>query len=211
MVIMIGIVDYGMGNLLSVYNALEVLGVDVHICKSPDELEDMDRIILPGVGAFRDCILNLGDKGYIPVLNQLVLKEKRPILGICLGMQMMAKMSYEFGETKGLGWIDAEIVRLSPVDQSLRIPHIGWNNITFRKESTLFNRLVTDIDVYFVHSYYMRCTNQNDIIATFDYSGSFTAAIQVDYIIGVQFHPEKSQDYGLQMLQNFINWDYGNA
>jgi imidazole glycerol-phosphate synthase subunit HisH len=203
---LIAIVDYGMGNLLSVYHAVEYAGQEARICSSPDDLESADRIILPGVGGFRDCILNLQNRGFIEILNKKVLLEHKPILGICLGMQAMARRSFEGGEHRGLGWFEADVIKIHPNDEGLRVPHIGWNDIHYRNDSPLFKGLPLHPDFYFVHSYYMKCDHSEDIEATFDYGGNFTAAARKKNIFATQFHPEKSQDYGLKVLDNFINW-----
>lgn len=203
----IGIIDYGMGNILSVQNALEYLGAKVKVCNHPEGLAGLDRLILPGVGAFGDCINNLKTKGFVDALNDFVVKRGRPIYGICLGMQVMAKMGYESGKDEGLGWFDAEVVRLTPSNPKLRIPHVGWNNVTFRKKCDVFKDLPDSPDVYFVHSYYMKCNNEGDLAATFDYEGSFTAAVLKNNIVASQFHPEKSQDYGIVILKNFLDWN----
>lgn len=203
---MIAIVDYGMGNLLSVYQAVEFTGKEARICASPENLESADRIILPGVGAFRNCMLNLQNRGFIEILAKEVLIKNKPILGICLGMQAMARRSFEGGEHPGLGWFEADVIRIHPNDERLRVPHIGWNDIDYRKGSPLFKGLPLHPDFYFVHSYYMKCDKPEDIEATFDYEGNFTAAVRKKNIFATQFHPEKSQDYGLKVLDNFLNW-----
>jgi imidazole glycerol-phosphate synthase subunit HisH len=203
---MIGIIDYGMGNILSVHNAIEYIGKTTAICSRPEELKNAEKIILPGVGAFGDCMATLAQKGFVDALETEVIKNKKPILGICLGMQVMAKKSYEGGEHEGLGWFNAEVIRLQPDDFKFRIPHIGWHEIDYRNDSPLFSRLPKEPDFYFVHSYYMKCNEQADVDATCDYGGFFTAAVRKDNIFAVQFHPEKSQDYGLKVLENFLNW-----
>lgn len=203
----VGIIDYGMGNLLSVFNALEIIGADARICSQPSELFDVDQIILPGVGAFGDCMTNLEKKGFIKPLNRLVLEKRKPIMGICLGMQVMARRSFEGGEFKGLGWFDAEVVRIQPSDKSLRVPQIGWNDITC-KIGPLFLGLPERPDFYFVHSYHMSCSHQDDIQATCMYGDEIiTAAVLKNNIFATQFHPEKSQDYGLRLLENFLAWN----
>jgi glutamine amidotransferase len=203
---MIGIVDYGMGNLLSVYNAFDYLAADVIICKNPDDLNDVDKIVIPGVGAFKDCINKLKSENFVEALNEHVIKKGKPTLGICLGMQVMATKSFEGGEYDGLGWFDAEVVKLNPKDQTLRIPNIGWNEIDFKDYISLFNGVPQKADLYLVHSYYMKCTYENDIVASYNYGQIVTAAVMKDNIIATQFHPEKSQDYGLKILENFISW-----
>ncbi len=148
---MVGIIDYGMGNILSVRNAVEWLGYECTVCQSGDALVDVDHIVLPGVGAFRDCMLNLHRHGFVTALEKAVFQMKKPILGICLGMQVMARKSYENGVHEGLGWLDAEVIRLEPDDSSLRIPHIGWNEVSFVSKSPFFERLPQIPDFYFVH------------------------------------------------------------
>jgi glutamine amidotransferase len=203
---MIGIIDYGMGNILSVYNALSFLGAHVEIFDTPEGLERAERIVLPGVGAFPDCMANLKQKGFAEALEEAVFENETPILGICLGMQAMAGRSFECGEHEGLGWFEAEVIRLRPNISSLRVPQIGWNEIVYRKKSPLFSGLPEKPDFYFVHSYFMNCKAHGDIDATCDYGGEVTAAVRKNNIFAVQFHPEKSQDYGLKILENFIKW-----
>jgi glutamine amidotransferase len=204
---MIGLIDYGMGNLLSVYHALDWLGADVRICKHPEDLRQLERFILPGVGAFRDCIANLSRQGFVDGLEEAVIRQRKPILGICLGMQAMARRSFEGGEYLGLGWFDAEVVRLQPSDPALRVPQVGWNQVDYRSGSIFFTGLPAAPDFYFVHSYYMKCASESDVEATCDYGGTVTAAVHKENIFATQFHPEKSQDYGLKVLENFLNWN----
>lgn len=203
---MIAIVDYGMGNLLSVYHAFESLGVDVQIIDNPKALEGVERIVLPGVGAFADCMRNLREKRFDVALNDSVIVKRVPILGICLGMQVMARRSFEGGQNDGLGWIEADVVRLKPDDTSLRVPQIGWNDVTFRRDSSLFTGQPGNPDFYFVHSYHMVCDRQQEVEATCEYGGTITAAVKRNNIFATQFHPEKSQDHGLKILENFTKW-----
>ena len=204
---MIGIVDYGMGNLLSVYHAVEMVGGEGKICTQPEEVDEVERIILPGVGAFGDCIANLKEKGFVDALEEAVFARGKPILGICLGMQAMARRGFEGGEHEGLGWFEADVELLQPSDPSLRVPHVGWNEVTYREENSLFAGLPPAPDLYFVHSYFMNCDRAEDVWATCDYGGQVTAAVQKDTMFATQFHPEKSQDYGLQVLDNFLTWN----
>ena len=204
--LMVGIVDYGMGNLLSVRNALESVGAEVTICGKPEDLGKADRIVLPGVGAFRDCMVNLREKGFIEALEEGVLRLGKPILGICLGMQAMAQKSFEGGQYTGLGWLDAEVIRLQPNDPNLRVPHVGWNEADYRSGSPLFSGLPALPEFYFVHSYFMKCSDAEEVEATCDYGGAVTAAVRKGNIFATQFHPEKSQDYGLRFLENFMKW-----
>ena len=203
---MIGIIDYGMGNLLSVYSALEYLGAEVQICKYPEELADVDRLVIPGVGAFKDCIHKIKETGFEAALNEEVIGKGKPTLGICLGMQVMAKKSEEGGEFEGLGWFDAEVVRLAPTVASMKVPNVGWNEVSYLPGIPLFKGLPSKVDFYLVHSYFMSTSNSNDVVATYDYSHSVTAAVLKNNIFATQFHPEKSQDHGLKVLENFIDW-----
>lgn len=204
---MIGIVDYGMGNLLSVFSAFDYLGADVKICHNPEDLAAVDRIVIPGVGAFKDCINRLHSENFVEALHINVIEKKKPTLGICLGMQVMAKFSYEGGKLEGLGWFDAEVIKLHPSpDLNLKIPNIGWNEVSYN-ESPLFKNLPSSPDLYFVHSYYMKCNIVENVVATYKYGHTISAAILKDNIFATQFHPEKSQDYGLEILKNFINWN----
>ena len=201
----VGIIDYGMGNLLSVNNAVEYLGYDCKIIDKPSLLSQFDKLILPGVGAFEACINNLKSKNFIESLNDQVLINKKPILGICLGMQIMAKKGFEGGEFDGLGWFDAEVVKIKPKDNCIKVPNIGWNEIDYHDNNMLFKNLRNPVEVYFVHSYHMNCLDKKDIIATSNHGHEKTAAINKNNIYGTQFHPEKSQDLGLQILENFLN------
>jgi glutamine amidotransferase len=202
----VGIVDYGMGNLLSVYHAVEMAGGDARICSTPEELAHVQRIVLPGVGAFRDCMANLIKRGFVDTLRDAVFRQHKPILGICLGMQVMARRSFEGGEQRGLGWIAADVIRIRPSDDSLRVPHMGWNDVTYRPGSVLFSGHPERPDFYFVHSYSMVCDLPEDVEATCDYGGTITAAVRKKNIFATQFHPEKSQDYGLLVFRNYLKW-----
>ncbi len=206
---MIGIVDYGMGNLLSVFHAFESLGADVCICTSPDELPACERIVLPGVGAMVDCMARLNQSGFTDALHETVRDGGRPFLGICLGMQATARRSFEGVETPCLGWFDADVVRLTPNQPDLNVPHVGWNDTRYRPGTPCFERLPEAPDFYFVHSFHMQCRNEDDVVATCDYGGPVTAAVCRDNILATQFHPEKSQQYGLQLLENFLTWSPG--
>jgi glutamine amidotransferase len=216
------LVDTGVNNLLSVCNALEMTGADLHVCRTPDELREADRIVLPGVGAFRDCIAGLLGGGFVPVLNERVLERKVPILGICVGMQMMARRSFEGGEYEGLGWFEADVVKLTPEPingSALRVPQIGWNNtdVVLRNDTCppLFVGLPPSPDFYYVHSYHLHFDTArtdddhvlaDDIAATCDYGMTVTASVWRHNIVATQFHPEKSQDYGMRVLENFLRW-----
>ena len=203
----IGIIDYGMGNLLSVKNAVEYLGFDAELINDSEELETYDKLILPGVGSFPDCMNNLQSKNFIAKLNQLVLINKKPILGICLGMQVIACKGFENTETNGLGWIDGVVELIKPDNINCRIPHVGWSE-TNCTNSFLFNNIKGNPEFYYVHSYYMNCKNNENVIATFNHGGVFTSAVSKENIIGCQFHPEKSQEHGLTLLNNFIHHNF---
>lgn len=202
---MIAIVDYGIGNLASVHNMFKKIGTkDVIISSKQDDILKAKKIILPGVGAFDAGMKNLESSGLIPTLNQKVLEEKTPVLGICLGMQLLTKQSEE-GERKGLGWIDAETVKFN-FDSSLnlKIPHMGWNYIKVKKSNPLIE-LNSKHRFYFVHSYYVKCLDESQILATCQYGIDFTCMVNKDNIYGAQFHPEKSLKFGMNLLQNFSN------
>lgn len=203
---MIGIVDYGMGNLMSVFNAFEFIGSDVKICKHPEDLLNVERIVIPGVGAVQQCMQRLTETGFAEALNEEVLKKGKPTLGICLGMQVMANVSQEGGLYKCLGWFDAEVVRLNPSGTQFKIPNIGWNKIDLHPEVHLFKGLNLGPDLYLIHSYHVKPVNPQEIVASYQYGEVVTAAIMKDNIFGAQFHPEKSQDLGLKILENFITW-----
>lgn len=204
---MVGVIDYGMGNLLSVYNAFDYLGEDVKICSVPENLKDVDHIVIPGVGAFKDCMTLLSESGFTDELYEHVIIKAKPTLGICLGMQVMAKKGFEFGEHKGLGWFDSEVIKIDIEKTDLKLPNIGWNEIKQKIEHPLFKGISNMSDFYLVHSYFMDCINETDVIASYQYGNNqITAAILKDNIFATQFHPEKSQDNGLKLLSNFINW-----
>lgn len=197
------IIDYGMGNLRSVQKAFEYIGFNAIISRDPSIILDASKIVLPGVGAFKDAMHNLSSLGLIESLNKAVIENKTPFLGICLGMQLIASKSYEFGETKGLAWIDAEIVRFP--ETTLKIPHVGWNNVTMTNPSPLFQNIPDNSDFYFVHSYYFS-GDGSYAIGTCEYGLPFIASVQKENIFATQFHPEKSQKYGLKILENFATY-----
>jgi glutamine amidotransferase len=203
---MIGVVDYGMGNLLSVANALELVGATVRLCRNPEDLAECDHFVLPGVGAFGDGMAGLRRSGMIEALDKRVRKDARPLLGICLGMQVLARESCEGGIHAGLGWIPADVVALTPSDPQLRVPHMGWNDIVIRDARHIFKGLPTSSEFYFVHSYYMKCDDDAFVPAECDYGGRFACAVAMDNIVATQFHPEKSQYCGLKVLSNFVEW-----
>jgi imidazole glycerol-phosphate synthase subunit HisH len=202
---MIAIVDYGMGNLGSVKRKLDIIGVKSIITDSITDLKYADKLILPGVGHFARAMNEIKQRGFYGVLNSSVLISKKPILGICLGMQLMAKYSEE-GDAEGLGWIDATVVRFRIKDKIRnKIPHTGWNNVFPKKESSLFKRIELKSGFYFVHSYHLLCKNEADILSETEYEYNFVSSLQKDNIYGVQFHPEKSHIEGERLLENFAN------
>lgn len=203
---MISIVDYGMGNVRSLKNAIEYLGADVTLTADPYELAASDRIILPGVGAFGDAMVAIRARGLEPVLTHQALQVRKPVLGICLGMQLFAKSSNEHGQHTGLGWLDADISRLQ-LQRPLKVPHVGWNELQFHPDDWLFKGIKPgNANFYFVHSYHMNCHNPADLIATVDYGGPVAAVVRSGNLVAAQFHPEKSQDNGLKMLENWMAW-----
>jgi glutamine amidotransferase len=205
---MIAIVDYGMGNVRSLRNAFEYLGVDVMITSDIAEIESSDRIVLPGVGAFGDAINAIRERGLQDILTKQALEVKKPVLGICLGMQLFAQSSSEHGQHSGLGWLNAEVQRLD-VQSPLKVPHIGWNDLDFPPNDWLFKGLRPGhANFYFVHSYHMICHNYSDLIATTSYGGSVTAVVRSGNLVATQFHPEKSQDNGLKILNNWMAWKF---
>lgn len=204
---MIVIVDYGMGNLRSLMNAFDFLGQDVQISRNPEDFADADRIVLPGVGAFRDAIRAIRDLDLERPLTDQAIVVRKPILGVCLGMQLLAKVSHEYGEHSGLGWIDAHVNPLEST-ATAKVPQVGWNEITVTGAEWMFKGLPKASDFYFVHSFHMECEDPSDVIATTDHNGPITAAVARDNIVAAQFHPEKSQDNGLQFLQNWLDWDF---
>ena len=201
----IALVDYGMGNLKSVENAFQkVCDHNVVITNDPQRILDADMILLPGVGAFPDAMRQLNDLDLVPVLNEAVQELRKPTLGICLGMQLLCDVSYEKKVTNGLGWIPGD-VRLIEGSASLRVPHVGWNSLIVAPNDSLFGFLKQDRDYYFVHSYHVQC-EQRYVLAEFDYGNRMVAAIKNDNVIGMQFHPEKSQKTGLEALRAFVTW-----
>lgn len=198
------IIDYGMSNLGSIRRALEECGADVLVSNKPDDLKTCDKIVLPGVGAFGDGMKNLNERGWTKIIREEVLENKIPILGICLGMQLLASIGHEGGEFDGLDLIEGEVVKLT-AQNGERIPHVGWNEIVKTKENPLFEKIKDGSDFYFVHSYYFKAKNKENVIATTSYCGEFASAVNKNNIFGTQFHPEKSIPLGFQVLKNFIN------
>lgn len=195
---MIAIIDYGMGNLRSVQKAFEYIGQSAKITDRAVDLIDASHIVLPGVGAFKDAMTSLNQSGIVDTLKKEIAKGK-PFLGICLGMQMLFDKSYEDGEFDGLGLIKGEVVKF---DTTLKVPHIGWNELKLKKRTPLFDG-VDDMNFYFVHSYHASGCNKEDVETTCIYDYEFVASVNKDNVWGAQFHPEKSGDTGLKLLSNF--------
>jgi len=203
---MIGIVDYGMGNIKAFSNIYKQLDIPHRVVTCKEHFKDVEKIILPGVGAFDHAMMRLGKSGLLETLSHLVLNKKKPVLGICVGMQMMAKSSEE-GIFGGLGWIDAEVIKFNKEAPGSEnpLPHMGWNLVEYMDDNPLFKDIDVNSRFYFLHSYYFNSTNKDNFIATTEYGKRFTCAINRDNIFGVQFHPEKSHHNGMQLLKNFSN------
>lgn len=197
----ITIIDYGMGNIRSVRNAFVRLGCDVHVAETAEEMAGSTALVLPGVGAFAEAMSNLHQCSMVAPLQQAVAAGT-PLLGICLGMQLLADSSEERGETKGLGLIPGRVRRI-PVGADLRLPHVGWNEVVIQQRQPLFTAARDGESFYFVHTYYFDCSEQYRA-ATTDYGSAITAAVQKDHVMGVQFHPERSQNSGLKLLNGFV-------
>lgn len=197
------IIDYNMGNLSSVANALEFIGHKPIISNKKEDLEKADYIILPGVGAFGKGMENLEKLNLIEILHEQIIVKKKPFLGICIGMQLLAEEGEEGGLHKGLGWVKGTVKKLNPSNKKLKIPHIGWNDVSFKKDSPLLKELEKTQTFYFVNSYHLVPT-EDITLGTSDYGGEFVTVIQKENIFATQFHPEKSHKAGLQILKNFI-------
>ena len=198
----VGVVDYGMGNLHSINRKLHILDVSFKQIKSPDDISDCDKVILPGVGHFGRAMQKLHDQNLVECLNEHALLKKKPILGICLGMQLMTEFSEE-GNVKGLGWIKSKIVKFQVEDpHKFKIPHIGWNTVT-SENSRLLDSQVNEF--YFVHSYHAQLPEEKIVVHTSIYDKEFISGFEKDNIFGVQYHPEKSHNQGIELLKKFIN------
>jgi imidazole glycerol-phosphate synthase subunit HisH len=205
------LIDYGSGNLASAAKALmraaDSTGMEIITTDDPDIVRGAERIVLPGVGAFADCMRGLSAvPGMIEVLRERVLQQGAPFLGICVGMQLLATVGVEFGRHAGLGWIAGEVVKITPNDPNLKIPHMGWNELKILQPHALLEGITTGAHAYFVHSFELRPTLPDDLIVTTDYGGPLTAMVGNENIAGTQFHPEKSQATGIRLLENFLRW-----
>lgn len=202
---MLGIIDYGMGNSGSIQNMLTRIGVESIITNSHADIEQAEKLIIPGVGAFDNAVNNLRSLDLIDILNSRVVEHKVPVLGICLGMQLFSKTSEE-GTLPGLGWIDADTVKFRfPEEFShLKIPHMGWDTIEVRSQSPILDNMFESPRFYFVHTYHVRCNRPENVLAVGNYGVEFHAAVIKENILGTQFHPEKSHKFGLRLLRNFV-------
>jgi glutamine amidotransferase len=203
---MITIIDYGVGNINAFHNIYKSLGKDVCIAKNANDIQNATKLILPGVGHFDYAMKKFQDSGMVSIVSNLVQNNNIPILGICVGMQMLSNSSEE-GELPGLGWINAKVKKIdsSLLTQTTCLPHMGWNDINIISDNFLLKNLPNIPRFYFLHSYYFDCMQENDIIATSTYGNSFACAVNHKNIFGVQFHPEKSHKYGIKLLENFSN------
>lgn len=203
---MVGIINYGVGNISAFVNIYKELSIPLKIVSCKEELSGITKIILPGVGHFDYAMSKFEESGMKEEIDHMVIAKKIPVVGICVGMQMMANRSDE-GQLKGLGWIDADVKRfdrnLTFRNINLPLPHMGWNDVNPVSNSLIFSGLEKESRFYFLHSYYFVCNNQSDVIATSEYGGQFTCAANYGNVYGIQFHPEKSHKYGIQLLKNF--------
>ena len=212
----VAIIDYGSGNLHSAAKAFERAARSfeqpprIVVTRDPEVVFRADRVVLPGVGAFADCRRGLDAlDGMVDAMTQAVRDKARPFLGICVGMQLMASQGKEYVTTPGLGWIAGDVEKIAPRDERLKIPHMGWNTLDQLRDHAVLERLPLGDNgrhAYFVHSYHLNATNDADVIARADYGGPVTAIVARDTAIGTQFHPEKSQRFGLALIANFLNW-----
>jgi len=210
------LIDYGSGNLHSAGKALERAAREsgtnktVVVTADPEVVRRADRVMLPGVGAYADCRRGLDAvPGMVEALTEAVIERGQPFLGICVGLQLMASRGLEHGVTEGLGWIEGDVVKITPSDPALKIPHMGWNALDVRRPHALLDGIPTGDDglnAYFVHSYHLQAARPGDVVATTEYGGQVTAIVARDNIAGTQFHPEKSQRLGLALLANFLKW-----
>ena len=203
---MITLIDYGVGNIFAFQNVYKRLDIPTKIAKTQEDLVGAEKLILPGVGSFDYAMNQLNGSGMRKKLDELVIQKKVPVIGICVGMQMMGNRSDE-GSLDGLKWIDSEILKFdeSLIQQRTKLPHMGWNDVTPVSNHPLFSGLEKEAIFYFLHSFYFKCNNPADSIAVSDYGISFTSAVNRDNIFGIQFHPEKSHQYGEKLLHNFAN------
>jgi imidazole glycerol-phosphate synthase subunit HisH len=206
---MIMIVNYGLGNLQSVYNALDIVGADVKISHHPKDLREAEKIVLPGVGAFGPAMANLSVGGWDEALHREVVENKKPLLGICLGLQVLAEVGTERGINKGLAFVPGSVLSLKA--KGLRLPHVGWNDVSIVKDHPILRNLSSKPIFYFVHTFKFVPKSDDVVAAKCKYGEEFAAAITSENIFATQFHPEKSQGAGLRLLENFVHWDGAEA
>ena len=200
----VGIINYGIGNLRSLANALKNFDINFEIIHNPKEINKFDRTILPGVGSFSQAMNLIRKQGWENAINQYLFDNKNKILGICLGMQILGSIGFEFGETKGLNLIEGKIEFLKKIGCKKNLPHIGWNDVTIKKKNILMDKIPNNSNFYFVNSYVFNLKNKNHEIGETNYGINFTSVLNNKNIYGTQFHPEKSSKVGIQMLKNFI-------
>ena len=206
------IIDYNSGNLRSAEKSFQLMSEELNLGKvkvsnKPEDVVNADRVVLPGVGAFADCKHELNSILGLYEAIEAHIKTGKPFMGICVGMQMMATCGHEHGYHEGFNWIKGDVKIMEPNDKNLKIPHMGWNNLNILNSHPVFNNVNENDHVYFVHSYHFEVENNNNLLANVDYGGKITAAVAHENIIGTQFHPEKSQSVGLQVIKNFLQWN----
>jgi len=203
------IVDYNSGNISSVINSFKEVAqnkVNIEVTSDLNKIKSSDKVVLPGQGSFKSCVDALNNiEGLVNTLNEFAINQKKPLLGICVGLQMFADIGYEETETKGLGWMPGKVSKIDNQDGKYKLPHIGWNQINIVKESKIFKNIDNNSHMYFVHSYEFIPSDKNVISATTDYSTNIVCSVEKENLFGTQFHPEKSDKIGLQIIQNFIN------
>jgi len=203
------IVDYNSGNISSVINSFKEVAqnkINIEVTSDLNKIKSSDKVVLPGQGSFKSCVDALNNiEGLVNTLNEFAINQKKPLLGICVGLQMFADIGYEETETKGLGWMPGEVSKIDNQDGKYKLPHIGWNQINIVKESKIFKNIDNNSHMYFVHSYEFIPSDKNVISATTDYSTNIVCSVEKENLFGTQFHPEKSDKIGLQIIQNFIN------
>ena len=202
----VAIINYGMGNLGSVRRAFDDVGAETYLANYPAAIYDANRVVLPGVGAFAEGMKCLSEAGWVDALHHVVTRQQKPLLGICLGMQMLASSSQEGGLSAGLGFVPGQVQRLDTLGCKKRIPHVGWNEVSYKRNDTIFNEIPESSDFYFVHSYAFVQENDNHLIATVPYDLDVTAVVRNGNVFGCQFHPEKSSKAGRQLLKNFMSY-----
>lgn len=210
----VGIIDYGSGNIRSVFKSFEKAAslasskIQIKVISSGEDLRELDKIVLPGVGAFADCMKGLKKQpGLVEALIKKVLEEKKAFLGICVGMQLLANNSKEYGNTEGLSWIEGEVNPIKIIEPNIKIPHMGWNSISYDNDHQLLKKIKKNEDFYFVHSFKFDVRDSDFVLAKTNYGGDITSIVLKKNILGTQFHPEKSQSAGIQFIKNFLEWE----